>query len=857
MKIIKPLKLSLLYKAYEEEKLPILTVSVISFFSFDPVGKLHSEVSLWQFVTEQLGQDGLLDLGMPKPRGEVLVTGSFYAPGGKPVKGGKVRLQLGSLNKQLHIFGDRQWQKQTDGGWTITDPQPIASLAISYSNAFGGPDYAKNPLGKGYIASLENADQSSYPLPNITDPKELLTSPTARIEPAGFGPYDLTWPQRFAKVGTYDQQWLKEVFPGFARDFDPTFFNTTPLNQQFNGYFNGNESFVCENMHPKQPVLASKLPGISPRCFINQSKAGAPVFQEVALQLDTVWLFPHAERGILIHRGRSRVADDQAGDVEHMLLAYERLGSPLRPVSHYEEALQRRLDPDKGYLYLLKESDLIPEGEISGFKEMIEEVSGAELGPLDKNLQNKKRQDAARAKEEFTALGLEAGDVFDKVLEEQVGTGIPDLDNLDVIVEETIRKVENTQKEAEQEFREMTESLGLNYDEMLEDAKSKAGGRMRFPADEICEQLRQFGSYSPEREEQLHRIEQEFDATYRKYGHHCPTATLPTQQQIESMQAFVLNRYDQGKSMTGLDLTGVDLSGLDLTGINLNDAFLEGANLSNANLRRANLNGCMLARADLSGAICDNAQMQGVNLGLANLSGTSFKNCTMDEAVLYRAIMKDACFHKASLRKADCMKCEGEYVDMQGADLSNTQFLESKLNSADFSNSTVCEALFLKAELHGVNFSGANLRSTIIVQSQGNGVTFAGADMTNLRAAMEISFRNADFSNSKLIDANLRGADLEGADFTQADLCMADLSEANLKNSRFYRATAKQAMFMKADLGEAFMVSINLFEGSLQGARLINTDLRGANLFAVDLLKADYSRANLDQANLGQTLLRA
>ncbi|NIO06635.1 MAG: DUF2169 domain-containing protein, partial [Deltaproteobacteria bacterium] len=73
-----------------------------------------------------------------------LVVGKCFAPGGKPVPAYEVCLQIGPIRKTLHVFGDRFWKRKAGVVKTISDPLPFTEMAISYDNAFGGPDYKKN-----------------------------------------------------------------------------------------------------------------------------------------------------------------------------------------------------------------------------------------------------------------------------------------------------------------------------------------------------------------------------------------------------------------------------------------------------------------------------------------------------------------------------------------------------------------------------------------------------------------------------------------------------------------------------------------------------------------------------------------
>ena len=255
MKVIKPLQLCLLYKVYKASSSYAFVTTIVSLFSFGSQSRVHTEIELWKLATEELGKDAALDLAMPKPKGEVLLSARFFAPNSNPVLGGTVRFELGGIQKTLNVFGDRFWKRSRTGILEISDPVPMDVMDISYDNAFGGQEFERNPLGKGFKPVVLETGERVHPLPNIEDPGDLVLSPKDKRDPACFGPLDLTWPQRFSKVGTYDKKWLNERFPGFAEDFDPTFFNTAPEDQQMQGFFKGDEEFICENMHAKKPII--------------------------------------------------------------------------------------------------------------------------------------------------------------------------------------------------------------------------------------------------------------------------------------------------------------------------------------------------------------------------------------------------------------------------------------------------------------------------------------------------------------------------------------------------------------------------------------------------------------------------
>ncbi|WP_437502131.1 DUF2169 domain-containing protein [Sorangium sp. So ce1099] len=350
MKIVKPMRLGVVPRVFMAQRTPHLLITAFVGFSYERPARLLYEPTVWTMATEELGRDGLLDEFNPKTRGELLVTGRCYPPGRVARPASSVRVKLGSIDKSLYVIGDRTW-----GLLGMSDPAPFTEMPVTWRNAFGGEGFARNPLGKGH------GDKSAA-LPNIESPRHLIRARGDRPAPAGLDGYDVTWPQRFSKIGTCDTAWREECFPGFARDMDPTLFNMAPDDQQIDGFFRGDETFVVENMHPDKPRIEGALPGIKSRCFVCLKTSDGVEIREPAMKLDTVRLFPHRERGVVLFRGGVEVAADDAKDVVAVLVACEAMGAP-RPAAYYHEYLAPRLGPRDPDLPDDEDDMLMPEPE--------------------------------------------------------------------------------------------------------------------------------------------------------------------------------------------------------------------------------------------------------------------------------------------------------------------------------------------------------------------------------------------------------------------------------------------------------------------------------------------------------------
>ena len=851
MKVIKPLKQGVLYKTFDNDNRSFFVVTVFSFFTFTPPGHLLSEIEMWKLAAQELGKESILDLGMPKPRGEVVLTGKFFSPGGQPVPGGKVRIKLGEIDKTLYVFGNRYWKRGPAGLFKITEPELVTLMDISYENGFGGPEFPLNPLGKGINPVPVRNGKELLPLPNVENPETLITSPKDRPDPAGFAPLDMMWPQRASKAGTFDEKWLNERFPGLAEDLDWTYYNTVPADQQINGFFTGSESFEIEGMHPEKQLLTGVLPDVRSRCFVNQKLNGDPVFKEIKLHPDTVWLFPHVERGIITCRGTIEALSDDADDITHLLVAYERLSDVEKPLEHYQKALEKRLDKEKGYLFSLNEKDLIPPGEKSGFAELMENDETALLVGeklLAKNMGKKADLEKEKIKANFEDAGIDP----EKSNQGEPAVPLIDFDNMEKFSD----FIENTQAEAEKKARKILAEQGFDYDRLAEEARKEPASRLRFSAEETIARLRESGELSPETEKQIYQAEKMVNEAYKNYGHCFPPALLSSEEDLARMKQDILTGYQKGESLSGGDFTGVDLAGIDLAGVDLHGAFLERANLSGANLENANLSGCVLVRANLSGATLASANMDSAGLGEAELSGTNLRGADLARAVLNKATLKNADLSNANLIEADFSEAVLTQATMTEAHMNKCRFVESDMTDAVLLGADLSEGFFLNASLLNCDFSGANLSSAILVGVAADKVLFRETELTNFRTLGESSFQHADFSKANLIQANLRGANLSKANFEKADISESDFSECDLHEANFYQAIGKGAQFVKANLAKAKMVSINLFGGSLQKARLDDTDLRGANLCMVDFMKVKFKNTNIGGANVAKTFIQ-
>ena len=854
MKVFKPGKLGILTRCAEANRQYLFSVSIMGFFPFGET-KLLSDQDMWNFVPSELGST-VLDEGMSKRNAEVLVKGSAHNMGGECRPTCPVRVKVGEIDKSLYVIGDRHWK-----GNHQSEPQPFSEMPITWDRAYGGEGFEANPIGKGF-APVETEHGPIRFLPNVEFPGKLVTKPSETPSPAGFLPFELMWPQRFSKVGTYDLKWLKELFPGYAKDFDWGFFNVAPPDQQIEGFFRGDENLVIEGMHPREPRIQGQLPGVRGRCFITQNTPEGAEFLEIKTKLDTVWLFPHALRGVAIFHGMVPVREDDGADVDEIIIGAEWIDEE-KSAEHYREVIAKRLDKESGSLNSLKDEDLLPTG--AKWTAVVSDEDLALYQPellIGKNLNRRHVREVEKARAEITEMGLDP-DVYGPPMPDD--TPEVNLANLAEFAQEKEKEAEQLRAEAEAKTAETMERMkqkhldgGGTEEEFAELMKGPAGP----PTYRAHEQLegqriavadaRANGIVLTELEEviedpdhiaSLEQMEETLRDLYRQQAHIRAAVTRLQGPAAKHVQEAVIAARTEGESFERWDLTGADLSGLDLSGACFREAFLEKVDFSGANLTGADFTRAVLARCTLTEANLEDCCLEEASLGAADFRGIKFVNANLKGAILARSDLRTTSFRGCQLDEADFTEAVFGETDFTDAQASDLVFQENDLRGCKFTRAKIHDASFLQSDVSGVDFRGADLTSATFLEVTGDGALFTEAILVEASFVLGCSFNRCDFQAANLGDATFRETTLEGCNFNYAHLKETDFSETNLQKSTFYRAVGKEAMFIRADLRDAEMKAANLMEASLQKSDLRGTDFTGANLFA-----SNFSKVHSDEA---------
>jgi hypothetical protein len=211
------------------------------------------------------------DYASRKPKCDVLLNGSAYAPGGKPVERVTVSLRVGSWSKSFDVVGNRVWQAGALY-FAVSKPEPFTVMPISYNNAWGGVDksqedsskhhyYPLNHAGIGYHEYTSAKYMDGKPLPNTEERGSKIMNPKGSYKPMAFGPIGRAWQPRPKLAGTYDKNWLDNVFPFLPADFKEEYYQAAPPDQQVD-YPKGGEEVELVNL-TSSGRCAFKLPKLT------------------------------------------------------------------------------------------------------------------------------------------------------------------------------------------------------------------------------------------------------------------------------------------------------------------------------------------------------------------------------------------------------------------------------------------------------------------------------------------------------------------------------------------------------------------------------------------------------------------
>lgn len=835
------------------------------------------EQSFWQAVGKHFSSECPVEEGFAKQRGEFLVYGDAVSFGDKEITSLGVSVSFGSKTKQLLVSGDRYWM-----GAIPSPPKPFQRMPLNYNNAFGGDKFQSNLLGKGYQPN----DEGKYSVPNVEYPSFQQSSEGKPCEVAGFGGLDARWQQRTRYLGTYDNDYLKNHMPGLAPDMNLLFFQRAPSDQQFSGFLTGEESYRITNMNPQHSEICGTLPRIKGRCFVslvdlhseNEHKS------EVSLNLDTVYLFPTEDVGLLIHRGVIEVQHPQGLDVKHLLLAHENQGE-MRDSDHYIDQLNKRTDPEESWRYLLNTSPLIPYDCVCGIEQLsgsieIERPRSEAMGKYATALSNKaieqSKEDIQKQKDEIKAqLSKLDGDNFpdeikqlkDKLSQLDTSPGEPDFPEqkaLDDILAKLLPKKKNNPAELDISKIDLgaMEELKLLMEQIQKTAQAKTKDDIKLLIDDLIKQKNASDNeiVKTQLSATITRLEPlllppQIPKLPRFYeAQNAPSVNETITKEIEDKKSLFLEVEgldEQKKAELINHLDKINIPEIDnhiehsiqqgIMGyvktahyipeatsphpgneLNKVSALLEA--IKTTNVVSGNI-------SDVAFGIFSQTKITGISCQFGLLEYAQFHNCEFVNVDFSYSVFAHAEFNQ----------CHFENCQFISANLGAMQISLSTFKTCDF-----IDATFSKTHIKSSNFIDCDLgkRQDMWLESSFRNTTFQGCDFS------EHNFIELDLTECTYIDCmfavtNFVKPVLAKSKFEKCIFSETNLVEGNLEYSSFLSCTMKNVRFVgKCNLSNSVFEKTTATESNFRETNLSKTKFNHSRLD-----KSDFGMANCEKSD--------
>lgn len=973
MNVIKPRGLGIIHKVYPDPPKAFLSIGILGFVDFRQPQAFLPDTEMWPFTKTALPDNTPLDLGMPKVFAEVLVFGKASPKGGAAVPAMAVEFALGAIRKRAIVFGDRYWRLGA-AQLRPTPPKPFVEMPIDYAHAFGGPDFAKNPVGKGFAAEQRTRAGEVVELPNVEMPERPVVSAADHPEPHGFGPLDIAWSQRAAKAGTFNQNWVKSRFPANPVDQDPTINNAAPPDQWSEKWFSGDEPFAFSGMHPDYDGYNGRLPGMRTRAFIRQTQPdGATALLEVMLHAETVFLFPTDLKGIILYRGRAPAADASGRDITDLMIAYERLADEPRPQSHYAEVFALRTDAETKGLHSMNDLQLSPAlpPEVQAERDAEREAYAAE--ELEKRQRRADRvYDGTLAK---MGMALKPGATRPKVQPLPFPTITPgDLARGEVDLGGLLAAAKRAIDDAQIRSENLVAKGKANLAAMREQTAARAAAAINVPqpppavekvlADLARQQAATAARGGPEAERAAAAIG---DAVASAKAQSTPealarlaTAKIEAVPQAERLAAATDDVKDKlggladqlrgrlasarGEALTRLQdalrtieeamlppgargvataASNVASSATALGGADRMIAALEAsvagvpadlqpevmakvAEAKNAMLTavpHAAVSPPALPKIDSpfemlpkepakAPTTSDPDALKALEVKSAAALDKSRRAARLEspdplaprtplsaeESLRLREEAEAAAARGTSLAGRDFAGADLHGLSFRGVDLTGAMFEQADLTGADFSHAKLGRGVFAGAKLHNTRFDHADLRDSNLCRIKAEGASLAHTDLTRARLlyanCAKADFTGARFDHNILIDAQFGGAVLRethwelcsvmnsafaGADFSAAQMRLCsfmktDLSKSVGKGATLFRVGIADCAADGVDFSESKLTRMAAAGGStFRNGVFRRAQASRSTWFKVDLSGADFARADLDQAFIGES----
>lgn len=865
MRILKPLRLGCLHRPYRFRQQNYLGVTVFAYLDFSNENRFlfRTEQEMWNFYNDVAFKDfgaELLDMSIPKKQPEILVSG--YGFGKYAVEGRTaVQIKVGNVKKDLWVTGDRVWE-----GRHPSKPKDFERIPISWKNAFGGPNFPSNPHGKGF-ASLTDKVLGSIPLPNIEDPHNPVIKKNEHYEAVSFSMLPLEYEGRNKLLGTYDEKWLKEDFPGFADDIDWSYFNSAPKDQRLASLEIGDE-ITFTNLHPDKATLVTSIPPVKIRFFYGYDESSeyfnGNKLEEGNLSLAGYWGFPSAEKAILIFQGKIEIVEDDAEDLKYMFFALEESGDS-KPISYYNEVFKLRTDDKVGGLYSLLDSQLMPRKFMAPA-----DYETIKISKLLHNKLNRAHKDLERQKKLLLdTLQLSEDELQQLILGEEEIDEITKQQYLELtkLSEDIIKKQKHPDFE-ENVLRQIALIKEQQETSKYKSKRKKLMTQLNQGKEEFNDSLNELEQHDEENVFlQTFSLNEElsFERELRP-GSECEQELIKemntliqkrNQESFESLEKMSSNSSFYSNEKTNkLNQIKTNFDVVMTTKLKDGDYYLvANEQISNGDFFEHNI----CRASEIVDSHFTNCNFQKVNFNESEFINCIFTNCVLDSSNLSGAKFVDCRFVDCSINNVQCFKTKVlgtefnnstlknwltsklifDDINIVDSHLENLLYERSTVKNITYENTEILRVGHVKGRVENISFRNCkvesfgfvsikNILSLNIIESEiGKFFLHAKSNLKDLHIEKsnisDSSFRDVLLENSFISDSTLRRND-----FSKTVFFRINVEDTHFRESLFIRSVFDSSKFKRADFGLTFLKHSNFNDCIFNQCSFFSADMAGA-----------------------------
>ena len=823
MKLIKPNAMAFMQRTFGVAEQYYYVISATLFFDLT-TGEILPEQYQWQKIAKVLKQTSF-DLGLPKASAEYLLAGTAYAPD-ENTKKMQVCVGINDYEKELTIYGSRSWRRNIIGQSRMTSAGNFQQLPLSYEFAYGGTKAKNNPIGTGFTfgSAVHQIEMVEQPVKH----------PGQKVAPAGFMPLPEDSPQRTKFHGSYSNKWFDQYFPALPADMDLRFFNVAPEDQQFIQFFSGDEHYLLTGLAKENKQFSGYLPKIKARSFVTIDTQ----FQEVPMQLDTLWFLPDANLGAVIYRGIISIDNHDAKNVSQVMLAYEGMLDPAKSLLHYQQVSALRNNKKTATLQALNQSPLMPLQSAAKLTIKAEKLSvqkSEKLALLTQQQAKILKKLPKEIQQANPVLPTPTLSIFDEILSEDIQQGNVDLSPVLQKADQQIATAKArgkaamaqlTQTATASKIAKITVTKEQSYANALALVKSEGATTKEIPSSSSIQMA----------------IKQRQAKQMTISKDDVNPLSIEAQQ---ALRTLCLDRLSKQLPLSLVDFTGADLSSITFSELDLTQTVFSFTNLQSCVFYRCQLDHSALCNADLSQCEFIECNLKEVNFSGVFGEKTHIEQCDLSGSQWRNSRIVQAKFFDCYWQNSMLLACQFIHSYFEKCRLSGMTFSQSSFNDSDFIDCQLEKSIFTQTKLNFSRWQGCHFLRVVVQMCQltlsyFNAITSdrlmfsTGSDLTRSLwvkvQCQTLGLRTINATAIRIIDSQ----------FTGCDFSFSQLQFGVLQQTKLERCIANDCNF-----SFGHMVSCNCYRSKFRYAIFHQTTLQDNSWLDADLMFADFTQSTL------------